>query len=208
MLALLLTLLASVAAAHQAGRILSPTRGETLHAGEIVEIRWSSVEKDVDELEILLSLGDDGAPPLRLTAQLEPGTAAFRWTVPNLPARSARIWLRVGLEGEEVEGTPSEPFTITGTTSSAPAAIRLSAGELWVSGFSFFPTELPTRQASLAQPATASEAEPAAFLPRGPQPAEEPELAPPPAGRRFQHAELTLVSRAMMRRPVAAPLRE
>jgi hypothetical protein len=70
---------------------------------------------------------------VRLTPQLAGATRSFLWKVPNLLAARARLRLRWGLDGIEVEGEPSAPFAILPDRTSRFDGVRSRCGELWLS---------------------------------------------------------------------------
>jgi len=111
---------------------LSPRAGETLRAGQTVEIRFQGVPDEVDEVELLLISGRSRRLVLRLTESLGPAAGSFDWTVPALSMSDARLVLRMGLEGREVESEPSGVFAIEDSGSAAMASLSLRDGELWV----------------------------------------------------------------------------
>ncbi len=121
------------AEAAEGPRVAAITPGGGLVPGTVVEVRWDPVEGPADELELLLVLDGSGTAALRLTRSLPPRTTSWRWRVPALPARAARLVLRVGREGREVEGEAGPPFRIL--APKVPLA-RLTArhGDLWAGG--------------------------------------------------------------------------
>ena len=110
----------------------APAAGQVLEAGQVVEVRWSGVPAGVDELELLLAAGPNRPFTLRLTAELDPATETFRWTVPNLVMPEATLLIRMDLEEREVESAPSAPFSIERSTACAVASLELRAGEIWI----------------------------------------------------------------------------
>lgn len=133
---------------------LAPHR--TLHAGDVVTVAWSGLPDDVDEFEFLLR-HDDG-DVVRLTEQLQPSGASFRWTVPDLPSLRATLLLRAGIDGRERTLACSEPFVIRGTGG---ARLEFRNGEWWsldlqppksdAPRMSFQPTSGTTRVATSAR---------------------------------------------------------
>lgn len=98
-----------------------------------VTIRWEGLPADAGECEILLDVdADGGRGRLRITGELDPREGSYRWTVPNLSVRGARIVLRMNRSGHEIEIAPSAPFDI-GTAGDAPRAqLSHRGGELWL----------------------------------------------------------------------------
>lgn len=114
------------------GSILSPRENEVLTAGASHVVRWSPIPAEVDEFEILLSLDGGSSYPVRLTPQLDPATRAYLWRVPDLPARSARLRLRWGIAGHELDGPPGPSFTIDARTWRTATGLTWRGGEWWV----------------------------------------------------------------------------
>jgi hypothetical protein len=112
--------------------IVWPGEHGVLHSGQQVEIRWRSLDADVAEAELLLIVDDDTGFTVRLTPEFEPGRESFTWVVPSLPASAARIRLRVGVDGEEVESEPSESFRIEADTGDPLPPIGFRNGEWWM----------------------------------------------------------------------------
>lgn len=141
-----------------------------LAPGQVLEVRWEGLPADVGECELLLDLDGDRAR-LRITDELDPRTNSYRWSVPNLSAREARLVLRMNRIGREVEIAPSAPFRI-GMTEGAPrVTLDLRSGEIWLSesgdGDDLMP-EPPASRMSGSSPAVSASmvVELAASLPR------------------------------------------
>ncbi len=117
-------------AASEWGRLLAPA-GAAVRAGGIVEVRWTALPAGVDEFELLLSVDDGRRFEIRLTEQLDPGVGLYSWRVPNLPSGRARLRLRFGIEGREIEGPPGPPFTIVGDETIPAAGLEHRRGEWW-----------------------------------------------------------------------------
>ena len=114
------------------GSILSPREHEVLTAGASHVVRWSPIPAEVDEFEILLSLDGGSSYPVRLTPQLDPATRAYLWRVPDLPARSARLRLRWGIAGHELDGPPGPSFTVDARTWRTATGLTWRGGEWWL----------------------------------------------------------------------------
>ncbi|MCG6964477.1 MAG: hypothetical protein LJE95_14565 [Acidobacteria bacterium] len=114
-------------------RILRPEAGTVLVAGEVIEVRWTALSAEVNECELLLSLDDGRELTVRLTPQLRGTTRELSWRVPNLPTSRARLRLRVGVAGREIESAASPPFTIIGSSTSPLTPLRFAYGEWWTS---------------------------------------------------------------------------
>ena len=111
-------------------RVSAPAFG-TARGGELTAAEWKGLPAGVDELELLLSVeGRD--LPLRLTPRLSPQPGLVLWRVPNILSRRARLRLRFGLEGEEVESSSSAEFEILPAENEPPAALAFHDGEWWV----------------------------------------------------------------------------
>jgi hypothetical protein len=111
-------------------RVSAPAFG-TARGGDLAAAEWKGLPAGVDELELLLSVeGRD--LPLRLTPRLSPQPGLVLWRVPNILSRRARLRLRFGLEGEEVESTASAEFEILPAQNEPPAALAFHDGEWWV----------------------------------------------------------------------------
>jgi len=123
---------AVVAGANPFGRILAPSGGAVVTAGELVDVRWTALARDVEEFELLLSLDDGRHFSLRLTVMLNPRLRTYSWRVPNLPTETARIRLRVGREGRETEAEIGEAFRIVGAKDAVVAQPSFRDGELWM----------------------------------------------------------------------------
>jgi hypothetical protein len=121
-----------VAGPEPGGRILAPARGAVVNAGELVEVRWTDLDRDVEEFELLLSLDDGRHFSLRLTVMLDPRLRAYAWRVPNLPAEAARLRVRAGRRGREVEAEVGESFRIVGARETVFARPTFHDGELWL----------------------------------------------------------------------------
>ncbi len=127
-----LLLFAGTAIAGSGGQILFTPPGNQVRAHEVVELRWTPLGDDVDELEVLLSLDGTWEQPLRLTGQLDPHALSFEWRVPNLPTGTARIRIRFGGSSGEELAPASAPFTIVGTGSRPAAGLSWHRAEWWV----------------------------------------------------------------------------
>ena len=146
--------------------LLPVEAGNDLEAGQTVELRFSGIPEDSEEFELLL-VGGAGQPfVLRLSESLPGDTRSLLWTVPNLALAEARLMVRFERDELEVEGQPSEPFSIEGSPSRALTRLELRQGELWIEpdgdgGRPPLPASLPA--AGLAHEAPSLE-RPPAFL--------------------------------------------
>src|SRR5260370_42169659 len=104
-------------------RIDQPANGTALIGGSTAVIQWSgSVDRDRDigEWEAFLSVDGGQYYSVRITPHLDISIHEFRWTVPNVSSRDARILLRFG--NEETEQLIELPSTLR-----IEAGIRQSA---------------------------------------------------------------------------------
>jgi hypothetical protein len=133
------SLLATAAGATTTQRVSSPALlvdsqdKHLIAAGGRATVAWSGLPAGVEELELLLSVDGGRSYPLRLTPQLDPATGAVLWDVPNLPSRDARVRIRFGIGGSELDGPESEPFAIVGFAGRPVAPIEKRNGEMWPS---------------------------------------------------------------------------
>lgn len=109
-----------------------PGPGATLHGGDLVEIRWSSIPPEADEVELLLSLDGGRHFSLRLTEELDAHSRFFLWRVPNLVVDGAALALRMGIRGREVESAAGPLFDLRPEPASFKALLRWKSEELWV----------------------------------------------------------------------------
>jgi hypothetical protein len=132
------------------GRILSPGGGEALVAGQLLDVRWSSLPDDVEEMELLLSIDGGRSFVLRLTPQIDPRTGSLGWVVPRVAAAAARLRIRFGRHGEEIEGEPSAPFSIAVPPLLHQAPFLRRDGEWWIApdGYSILPVPEVSRNGS------------------------------------------------------------
>jgi hypothetical protein len=112
--------------------VTAPPPARHLAPGESVAIAWSDLPAGVEELEVLLSLDGGRSYPVRLTPSMDPRRAVFEWVVPNLPAACARVRLRVGIGGREIESEASPPFEIGRAVDAPIAPLEFRNGEWWI----------------------------------------------------------------------------
>jgi hypothetical protein len=98
----------------------------------VVDVVWSSFPDDVEELELLLSIDGGRTFPLRLTPQIDPRSGSFTWVVPRVAAQAARLRIRFGRDGDEIEGEPGAPFSIYVPALLRPAPFLRRDGEWWI----------------------------------------------------------------------------
>lgn len=89
--------------AHEPLTLDAPSRGAVLHGGAEALIAWSadSLPRGVEEWEAFLSVDAGTHYAVRITPHLDASIHAFRFRVPNVATRDARILLRVGDEEHE-----------------------------------------------------------------------------------------------------------
>jgi hypothetical protein len=100
-------------------KLISPTAGQVLSAGQQVRVEWKSLLPKVDysycETELYLSLDGGMTFPYRITPSLDPHATFFYWTVPNTPTNAAILDIRFGCEGyypESYSAQTASPFVI------------------------------------------------------------------------------------------------
>ena len=116
-------------------------------AGQSVELRWSALPADVEELELVLSLDGGRTYPVRVSPELEAREGGYRWRVPDLPAARARLMLRMGGEEGERAGARSREFRIVHAEGVPRPELGFHEGQFWTG---LDPLEGPAR-AGLAQ---------------------------------------------------------
>jgi len=92
-----------------------------IRAGETLEIRWTDLDADVDEVELELSLA--GARWVRISPEMEVLEGGYTWRVPEGLAGPARIRLRAGGEHGEREVAERECFFVASETSGPGASL-------------------------------------------------------------------------------------
>ncbi len=112
---------------------VAPARGDVTTSGSAVEVRWTTASKPA-ERELVLSLDGGLTFPIRISSELSPRSASFRWSVPDLPTSRARLALRSGSgEGNEDEALEflSGEFTIVSAASGGWSELTRGANEWW-----------------------------------------------------------------------------
>lgn len=171
-------------------------------AGETIQVGWVNLPPGVEELEFFLVRGDSVEEIVRLTPQLVPARGSFAWKVPNLPSSDAKLRLRVGIDGEEIEIAESETFAVHSSGDIAPQ-IEFRDGEWWA-------TETSRPWSAPVEPSTL----------RAAQPHQEPVLGVhrfsallPPSGatgvaREADHNTVSLPATTLSRAPLVVPQRK
>jgi len=133
-LAALLVILAGAAvparALAESGPRLASLAHLSVHAGQRVEIRWTS-GGETGELEILLSLDGGRHYPLRISPELDARAGRYVWRVPNLASREARLELRFESERGERTSEPGEPFVIEADADRPAERAQVAEGAWW-----------------------------------------------------------------------------
>jgi hypothetical protein len=109
-----------------------PAEGSSLHEGDTVQIRWSGVPADAEEIELLLSVDGGRQFSLRLTDALDSTSGSFLWRVPSLSTDTASLAIRMGVHGEEIVSAPGPLFRLSHSPSTPGALLRWRAGEIWM----------------------------------------------------------------------------
>lgn len=128
MFRLLVCFLALATPVWGAPRPIAPAGLARVEVGATVEIPLAEV-RDADEMELVLSLDGGATFPVRVTAEIEPGTTSIAWRVPNLPSRSARLALRAGADGRESIRAIGAAFAIEPDPLARPEDAARVAGE-------------------------------------------------------------------------------
>jgi len=116
---------------------LSPSHGEALAPGAVIEVEWrSACESDIpsgyDEAELVLSLDGGLTYPIRVSRELDPCESTHAWRVPAIATDSARIALRMGEQrhGESEQlAAISHTFRILPDPEGRAQALVPRAGE-------------------------------------------------------------------------------
>jgi hypothetical protein len=208
---------AAVIASPSAASVVSPihfsqpAEGASLHEGETVQIRWSGVPADAEEIELLLSVDGGRHFSLRLTDELDSSSGSFLWRVPSLLTDSASLAIRTGAHGQEIVSAPGPLFRLSHSPSTPAVLLRWKAGEIWVDsrdpdesklGSTRSPSGLSTHPGRIRSVTGGSEA---VSLRR---PSARPEsVAHDSPGRVFRDAEKPLAISLPPRLPLSIPQR-
>ena len=115
---------------------------EQVREGDRVEVRWSALDPDVEEVELELSVA--GSRWVRISPEMEALEGRYVWRVTGGLAGPARIRLRAGGERGERE-VASHAFTIVPQSFAHPAAILA-----WPDGWDLDERSGPAAAGSLA----------------------------------------------------------
>ena len=174
--------------------------------GQTLEIRWSGVPATAEEIELVLSLDGGRSFHLRVSDRLEGRVETWRWRVPDLPTRSARLMLRMGDRAGEHIVALSPTFEIL-SGGSVPRPDPGVREVLVCTGFDSCP--LGPAEGSMLSPDAGRFEDASEKLP-GSVPGPEPDLARPPSARtRVAHSVALPLERHLTPRPTlrSAPLR-
>lgn len=100
-------------------------------AGQTVVLRWSGLPAEVEELELVLSLDGGESYHVRVSPELEARELEYRWRVPDLPTRHAKLMLRMGGEEGERLGALSREFRIEHVEGAARLELGFHEGQFW-----------------------------------------------------------------------------
>ena len=125
-----LALAARPGAAIGAGAVTLDVPG-VVTAGQTVVLRWSKLPAEAEELEIVLSLDGGGSYHVRVSPELEAREREYRWRVPDLPTRHARLMLRMGGEEGERAGALSREFLIVHAEGAPRPELGFHEGQFW-----------------------------------------------------------------------------
>jgi len=106
-------------------RLEAPRAGETLRAGDTVELAWAPREPfagpdHAEEWEAFLSFDGGATYPVRITPHLDLQLRRVRWQVPAIPTNNARLLLRIGDERHETSLELPQRFAIAEAPWAAP----------------------------------------------------------------------------------------
>jgi hypothetical protein len=174
--------------------------------GQTLEIRWSGVPSTAEEIELVLSLDGGRSFHLRVSDRLEGRVETWRWRVPDLPTRSARLMLRMGDRAGEHIVALSPTFEILrgGSVPRPDPGVR---EVLVCTGFDSCP--LGATQGSMLSPDAGRFEDASETLP-GSVPGPEPDLVRPPSTCTcVAHSVALPIARHLTPRPTlrSAPLR-
>jgi hypothetical protein len=119
-------------------RFLSPSAGDRISPGSVVEVAWRGAEHfgasapSFDEIELLLFIDDGRVAPIRISLRMAAGTDRFSWRVPAFRARHAHLAIRAGwdgdLGGEQIAGVSGD-FSVAPSESASIEALFRVEGE-------------------------------------------------------------------------------
>ena len=83
-----------------------------LRTGETVVLHWDDLPREVEQIELVLSLDDGRRFTTRISPELSGRTTTWRWRVPEMTADRARLVIRAVSASGERQGVPSVAFRI------------------------------------------------------------------------------------------------
>ena len=116
---------AGMPAAPSPVELTAPRAGDTLRAGDTVELAWkpkgaAAGLRHAEEWEAFLSFDGGATYPVRITPHLDLALRRVRWQVPAIPTHDARLLLRFGDEHRETRVELPQRFTIAASAWPAP----------------------------------------------------------------------------------------
>ncbi len=105
--------------------------GDRLQPGQKIRITWSLLPPDTEEFELLLKCESPFVFKIRLTECKDPGLDSLVWVVPRIPCERARLLLRRGEGGKEIDWAWSRPFSIRGGLCAPVQRTAYYRGEMW-----------------------------------------------------------------------------
>jgi len=130
MIALALAATVRPAAASAAGAVALDVPA-VVTAGHSVVLRWRGLPAEVEELELVLSLDGGDSYHVRVSPELEARELEYRWRVPDLPTRHAKLMLRMGGEKGERLGALSQEFRIEHAEGVPRPDLGFHEGQFW-----------------------------------------------------------------------------
>jgi hypothetical protein len=115
-------------------RVVAPANGATLRGGSFAELRWTSAQlpDGAEEWEAFLSVDGGKYYAFRVTPHLDIQLRSFRFVVPNVDTRNARILIRTGDEVHELHFESRDSFAIVRDANAEqplPRVLKSGRGE-------------------------------------------------------------------------------
>ena len=157
-----------------------------VRAGEQFELEWSCADRDVEEIEVLLSVDGGRHYGLRVTPELDAQRGRWTWRIPAIANRHARLRLRYGTERQEAFGEETPEFTIAEDGAALARETRAPVHESGWWSDADLDAPAPRPNASLDSGATLTDGDdgPGVAPPRSDRiapPAARPDPSRPPA---------------------------
>jgi hypothetical protein len=111
--------------------LTSPAEGQIVAGGQTIDVAFelrldkALIEHPWAEMEFFLETGE--GVHVRITPQMRLSTRSFRWTVPNITTRTARLSLQAGIEGEGDHYRFYQTGTFTIKSARGGASILLNS---------------------------------------------------------------------------------